>query len=99
VRTREFGVRTALGASPARLLRGLIGESVALAAIASGLGLPLAAGAGGLMSSLLFGVSARDPWPYALVAAVAMTVVLAASLPPARRVLRIAPTEALRDVG
>ena len=63
------------------------------------MGLSLAAGAGGLMSSLLFGVSARDPWPYVGVAVLMLGVVLAASLPPARRVLRIAPTEALRDAG
>jgi putative ABC transport system permease protein len=80
-------------------VRALVGESVGAALAASVVALSLAAGAGGLMSSLLFGVSARDPWPYVAVAALMLGVVLGASLPAARRVLRIAPTEALRDAG
>jgi predicted permease len=95
-RTREMGVRLALGARPADV-RGMVvrqGGLVGVAGIAIGLG--VAGGLTHLMSALLFGVSPVDPLTYCAVAAVLMGVVLLASYIPARRAAAVDPTEALR---
>jgi predicted permease len=95
-RTAEIGVRLALGAGPRRVLRLVVAQGMrpVLAGIVVG-------GAASywlsqLMTSLLFGVTARDPWTYAsVIAALAATGVLACYL-PARQVLRVDPVVALR---
>jgi putative ABC transport system permease protein len=95
-RTREIGIRMALGAA-ARDVSGLfVRQGAILAAIGISLGIATAAVATRAMSSLLFGVSAVDPVTYAAVAiALGGTAVLASYL-PARRAARIDPAEALR---
>jgi len=95
-RTREIGIRIALGAA-ARDVSGLfLRQGAALAAIGVGSGIAAAALLTRAMSSLLFGVSTLDPLTYASVAlALGSTAVLASYL-PARRASRVNPAEALR---
>jgi putative ABC transport system permease protein len=95
-RTRELGVRSALGAS-ARHLRGIVlGETAVLAAVASLVGLALAAGGSGLLRSLLYDVTPRDPRMLGAAAITVVAVALGAAWLPARRAARINPIDALR---
>jgi len=96
-RTREIGVRLAMGSTP-RAVIGLVvkdGMRVAIAGVAVGLAGALALGRA--LSSLVFGVTVRDPAIFAVVAAVLAAVALAACALPARRAARIDPMVALRD--
>jgi predicted permease len=95
-RTREIGIRTALGAQPAELLRMFVGHGLLLAGIGAALGLPAAAALTRLMSSLLFGVSPLDPATYAAVSALLILAAMLASYLPARRAIAIDPVQALR---
>ena len=95
-RTRELGIRIALGAPNGALQRMLLGRVLLLVGVALALGLGGAAGLARLMSSLLFGVTALDPATYVAVAAALMTAAVAAGYLPTRRVTRIDPTQALR---
>jgi putative ABC transport system permease protein len=98
-RTRELGVRSALGAS-ARHLRGLVlGETALIAVAAAVAGLALAAGGAGLLRALLYDVAPRDPWMLATAAATVVAVALGAAWLPARRAARINPVDALRADG
>jgi predicted permease len=95
-RTRELGMRLALGATPERL-RGFVMKHVAIIAslgAAAGLGAALALGR--LGEALLFGLSGHDPAVLLAATAVLTAIVLAASYVPARRASRITPMEALR---
>jgi predicted permease len=95
-RTREIGIRMALGARSAALKRLLLGQVLALVAIGVAAGLGGAAALSRLMDSLLFGVSSLDPTTYALVAlALAVAAALAGYI-PARRATRVDPMVALR---
>jgi putative ABC transport system permease protein len=95
-RTREIGIRMALGAARRDVSRLFVRHGILLAAIGIGCGMVAAALLTRAMSSLLFGVSALDPITYAWVAlALGATAVLASYL-PARRAARIDPAEALR---
>ena len=95
-RTRELGVRSALGAS-ARHLRGIVlGETAVLAAVASLVGLALAAGGSGLLRSLLYDIAPRDPRMLVVAAVTVVAVALAAAWMPARRAARVNPIDALR---
>jgi putative ABC transport system permease protein len=96
-RTRELGVRTALGATPADLIRLVLGQGLLLTLLASGIGLVAAVGLTRYMASLLFNVAPRDPVTFALVAGVLALVAIAATLIPARRAMRVNPTEVLRS--
>ncbi len=95
-RTREIGIRMALGAQPAGLLRVFVCQGLLLAGVGAVLGLAAAAGLTRLMSSLLFGVTALDPLTYAAVCALLMIAAVLASYVPARRAMAIDPVEALR---
>jgi predicted permease len=95
-RTREFGVRIALGAQRGRVLRMAVGEGMKLAILGTAVGM-----AGGLvltrlMASLLFGITARDPLTFAAVGVVVAVVSFAACYIPARRAMRVDPIVALR---
>ena len=95
-RTREIGIRMALGAQPAGLRQMFVRHGLLLAGIGAILGLAAAAGLTRLMSSLLFGVTALDPLTYAGVAAVLIAAAALASYVPARRATRVDPLDALR---
>jgi len=96
-RTQEFGVRMALGASPADVLRLVSREGLTLAAFGILVGLGLTAAATRLLSGLLHGVSAFDPLVFLLMSAALLLIVLAATGIPARRATRVDPMVALRN--
>ncbi|MDE3156208.1 MAG: ABC transporter permease [Acidobacteriota bacterium] len=95
-RTRDIGVRIALGAGRPAIVRMVVGEGLALALAGVAVGLCLALAATRVLASLLFDVTATDPLTYAAVAAVLVGVAGLASYLPARRAMRIDPIEALR---
>jgi predicted permease len=95
-RTREFGLRMALGARPRQIEGLVLGESVRLAAIGIPIGLVALAAVAHLAGSMLLGVTPLDPLAYALSAAAVVGLALAAAWLPARRATRVDPMEALR---
>ena len=95
-RTRELGLRLALGAAPARLRTMVLQQVATMASIGAAIGLAAALVLGRAAESLLYGLSGRDPLVIGAAVAVLAAVVLAGSWWPARRAARIAPTEALR---
>ncbi len=95
-RTREIGVRMALGADPRSVLRLVVGQGMAVALVGAAFGLVGAFLLTRLMASLLYGVRPGDPLTFAAVAAALLLVALAASWIPARRAARIDPMRALR---
>ena len=95
-RTHEIGIRMALGAEPRDVLRLVVGQGMALAAIGLVTGVAVALGLTRWMSRLLFGVRPTDPLTFLAVAAVLAAVALAACYLPARRATRVNPVEALR---
>ena len=95
-RTREIGVRMALGASRSAVARLLLLETVRLASISILVGLPMAWEFARLAKSLLFGVQSADPLTYAAVALLVALVAVAASAIPTWRATSIEPMEALR---
>jgi putative ABC transport system permease protein len=96
-RTHEIGIRLALGASPGRVLRQVLGQGMVLVVIGITLGLGATLWGARLLETLLFGVSTRDPLTYALVAAGLVCVALLANLMPARRAASVDPMRALRS--
>jgi predicted permease len=95
-RTREFGIRMALGASAGDVVGMVMKHGVRLAAIGLAIGVAGAFAVTRLMTTLLYGVRPTDPVVFAAVAAALMTVALIASLVPSFRVTRIRPASALR---
>jgi predicted permease len=95
-RTREIGVRMALGAQPRDVLRLVLGRGGRLALAGAALGCLLGLGAARVVQGLLFGVSGADPLTFAGMALVTTVVALAASYLPARRAMRLDPMAALR---
>jgi putative ABC transport system permease protein len=95
-RTREVGLRVALGAQPGDVLRQVIRHAGALTALGVLCGVPAALFLTRLMQDLLFGVTPLDPVTYAAVVLALAAVALAASYVPARRASRIDPMAALR---
>jgi putative ABC transport system permease protein len=95
-RTREIGVRLALGATPSDVMRQMLRESLGLTIAGLALGLLLAAAIARLLSSLLYGVSPIDPLVLTASAAILAAALLLAAYLPTRRATRIDPTTALR---
>ena len=95
-RVNEIGLRVALGASPADVLRMVLRQSLVLTGIGIVVGLAGAAAVTQLLTSMLFGVKATDPMTYALVVALLIAVALLATYVPARRAMRVDPMAALR---
>ena len=95
-RTREFGVRFALGAQRAHVRRLLLTQSLTLGLLGIALGIGGAVLLTRSMASLLYGVSTVDPLTYGLVAAFLLSVSLVAAYLPAARAARVNPIEALR---
>jgi putative ABC transport system permease protein len=95
-RTREIGIRMALGARRQEVLLLIVGQCARLAFLGVAIGLACALVLTRLMSSLLYGVAAADPATYAIVAILLVVVALAASYLPARRAMRMDPAIALR---
>ena len=95
-RTREIGIRAALGATSGDIVARVVGGGVTLTVLGVAIGLVGAVAASRLLESLLFGVSRLDPVTYAGVAALLATVALFASWLPARRAARVDPSITLR---
>ena len=95
-RMREFGVRVALGATPARLRRQVIREALRMALPGVVLGCALALAADRFLQSRLYGVKAGGGWTLAASGLLVTAVAVAASLAPARRAAHADPIEALR---
>ena len=95
-RTRELGLRLALGAAPAGVRMLILKQVGVMALIGAGVGLAGAFGLGRVAETQLYGLSGRDPFVFGSSFAVLALVVLAASWVPAWRASRIAPTQALR---
>lgn len=95
-RTREFGIRMALGATPAETVLTVTRNGIGLAAIGAALGTALAIPASSLVAASLYGVAERDPLTYAGAAAFLLLVAGVASLVPAWRLLRLDPAVTLR---
>jgi predicted permease len=96
-RTREIGIRLALGANPQRLRRLVIGEGVRLAVVGAVLGVLGALALSRLLSSLLFGVSSTDVVTFAAVPVLLCIVAAAAGYVPARRATKVDPLTAIRS--
>ena len=95
-RTREMGIRMALGARGPQLTGMIVTDGLKLAALGAALGLMAALALRRAMAALLFGVGAADPRTYALVSLALLGAAAAASYVPARRVTRVDPASALR---
>jgi predicted permease len=95
-RTREIGVRIALGAQRGDVLRLVLGQGARMALLGVAIGIAAALVLTRLMSRLLFGVSPTDPLTFTWVAIVLMAVALAACYIPARRAMSVDPIDALR---
>jgi putative ABC transport system permease protein len=96
-RTREIGIRLALGASGERVLREVVGRGVRLTLVGAVLGLAGAIAAARLATALLFGVTPTDPRALATAAAILALVSIAACYLPARRAARVDPVAALSE--
>jgi ABC-type antimicrobial peptide transport system permease subunit len=95
-RTQEIGVRMALGAGRADILRLVLGKSLRLIVTGAVVGLVAALAVSRVLASLLFGVGTHDPVTFVLVTATLMVVAVLATLIPARSASRVDPMVALR---
>ncbi len=96
-RTREIGVRMALGAEPSGVLRLVVRQALIPVAVGLVAGLGIAFGVGGFLQSLLFGISAADPLTFGIVTLLLLGVAALASYLPARRASYMDPVIALRE--
>jgi putative ABC transport system permease protein len=95
-RTREIGIRMAMGARPGDVLGMVLGETGVLVLVAIVAGLAGAWGLTRYIRSMLYGVTALDPRTFVLTSVLLAAIVLIASLGPARRAVRVDPIAALR---
>jgi len=96
-RTREFGIRMALGATPASVLRMVARETLFLAVAGTAIGIGGTAATSRLLARFLFGVKPADPVIVIGVAVALVSVVVASAMLPARRATRVDPMVALRE--
>jgi ABC-type antimicrobial peptide transport system permease subunit len=96
-RAREMGIRIALGATPGRLRRDILGAALGTTAAGAVVGLTAALAMSGLLASLLFEVRPTDPIALLGACGVLLVVALAAAYFPARRATTIDPARALRE--
>jgi len=95
-RTRDIGIRLALGAGPSDVFRLIVGQGMLLAFGGAALGVGVALAAARVIKSLLFSIEPRDPLTFAAVPLLLLAVALVACYLPARRALRVDPLVALR---
>jgi putative ABC transport system permease protein len=95
-RTREVGVRLALGAQPAELLRMIVGQAAKLAAAGVAIRIVAAALITPLLDSQLYGIESFDPATFIIVPLALLLIAAMAALVPARKAMRIDPLAALR---
>jgi len=96
-RSREIGIRMALGARRYDILRMFLRKGGALAGVGIVAGLVFSASTASLMASLLYGVRPRDPGVFLIVALLLFAIALLASYLPARRATKVNPIVALRE--
>jgi putative ABC transport system permease protein len=96
LRTRELGIRVALGAGSSDVLRLVVGQGLRMTGLGIGIGLAGALLLTRLMQSLVFGISTSDPATFAAVVVTLALVALLASYVPARRATKVDPMQALR---
>lgn len=96
-RTREIGIRIALGAGRADVLKAVVGQGMLPVAAGVAIGLAASLALTRLMAGMLYGVKAGDPATVLVVAGMLAAIAFTATLVPARRATRVAPVEALRD--
>jgi predicted permease len=97
LRTREIGVRLALGAPPARVMRSVVANGAAIASIGIAIGLGAAAGLTRFLGTLLFETPALDAPTFAAMAAALLAVAVVASFLPARRAAGVSPMESMKE--
>jgi ABC-type antimicrobial peptide transport system permease subunit len=95
-RTREIGVRIALGSSRAAISRIVLADVLKLAGISIAVAVPMALGLARLLKSQLFGVSASDPFTFVCVTFLVAVVAVVSALVPAHRAANVDPIQALR---
>jgi ABC-type antimicrobial peptide transport system permease subunit len=95
-RTREIGIRMALGAASSDVLRLMMGKGIILVAIGTGIGLVMGFAVEQMMNSMLFNAGGVDVVAYVIVVPALFLVSMLAAYVPARRASQIAPTQALR---
>ena len=95
-RTRELGIRLALGATAGQVMRGIVVPGLLLAGVGVVIGAAMAVVVGRLLQSFLWGVTPADPITFATVIATLMAVTLGATVMPALAVLRLDPATTLR---
>ena len=96
-RTREFGIRLALGATRHSVLLLVLRQGISWSVLGLALGLLAAVASGRLIAGMLYGIQVTDTWTFAMVAAGLLSIVLIACLIPARRATRADPIAALRE--